>query len=226
MAAKEQNTLLHKNYYKILGIPANADEQLIKKAFRQLALKYHPDKSQNLNKDSAYFLLIQEAYKVLCNPEARKRYDTELWLSQKGTFFINELLSPKILIQQLERFATATLIQQQYTVLEDTKTAFLLDAISQDHINAVLPDITINECSTIVDYVIFIAKDLPKSFRDRVMDRLAEAFENIYPEVNFKIHLLQEQKKSSDWMDRNKIILFLAISLLLCLIMYWYAQKR
>jgi curved DNA-binding protein CbpA len=208
-----------------LGIPANADEQLIKKAFRQLALKHHPDKTQNLTSDNSFYLLLQEAYKTLSDPEKRKSYDTELWLSQKGTFFKNELLSPKILIQQLERFATATLIQQQYTVLEDSKTAFLLDALRIDHINAVLPDITISECSTIVDYVIFIAKDLPKSFRDRVMNRLAEAFEKVYPEVSFKIEIMQQQKKSGDWLERNKIKLFFAVGMLLCMIMYWYAQK-
>jgi curved DNA-binding protein len=64
----------YKDYYKILGVEHDASESAVKKAYRRLARKYHPD----LNKGSeaqARFQEISEAYEVLGDPEKRKRYD-------------------------------------------------------------------------------------------------------------------------------------------------------
>ncbi len=63
-----------KDYYEILEIPRNASEEEIKKAYRRLARKYHPD----LNKDPSAqekFKEINEAYQVLSDPEKRRLYD-------------------------------------------------------------------------------------------------------------------------------------------------------
>ena len=59
------------NYYKILGINKGASEEEIKKAFRRLAHKYHPDKGG----DEKKFKEINEAYQVLSNKEKRQQYD-------------------------------------------------------------------------------------------------------------------------------------------------------
>lgn len=61
------------DYYKILGINKNASQDEIKKAFRKLAQKYHPDKPGG---DEKKFKEINEAYSVLSNEQKRKQYDT------------------------------------------------------------------------------------------------------------------------------------------------------
>lgn len=64
------------DYYKTLGVAKGATGDEIKKAYRKLALKYHPDKN-NGNKDyEAKFKEISEAYAVLSDPEKRRQYDT------------------------------------------------------------------------------------------------------------------------------------------------------
>ena len=63
------------DYYKILGLPKNASEKDIKKAYRKLARKYHPDLNPNDKVAEKKFKEVNEANEVLSNPENRKKYD-------------------------------------------------------------------------------------------------------------------------------------------------------
>ena len=63
------------DYYKILGIPKNATEQEVKKAYRKLARKYHPDVNPNNAEAEKKFKEINEANEVLSNAENRVKYD-------------------------------------------------------------------------------------------------------------------------------------------------------
>lgn len=64
-----------KDYYKILGISPDATEEDIKRAYRRLALRYHPDKNPNDPHAEELFKEVSEAYGVLIDPIKRKRYD-------------------------------------------------------------------------------------------------------------------------------------------------------
>ena len=68
-----QKELAMENYYEVLGVSRDATQEEIKKAYRKLAKKYHPDSSGS-QKDKDRFSEIQEAYSVLSNPEKRKMY--------------------------------------------------------------------------------------------------------------------------------------------------------
>ncbi|MFI0431076.1 DnaJ C-terminal domain-containing protein [Mariniflexile sp. HMF6888] len=63
------------DYYKILGLPKTASEQDIKKAYRKLARKYHPDLNPNDKEAERKFKEVNEANEVLSNAENRKKYD-------------------------------------------------------------------------------------------------------------------------------------------------------
>ncbi|NQS90087.1 DnaJ domain-containing protein, partial [Patescibacteria group bacterium] len=65
-----------KDYYEILGVSRDANPEDIKKAYRQLAVKYHPDRNQDNSKESEEkFKEVSEAYKILSSPEKRQIYD-------------------------------------------------------------------------------------------------------------------------------------------------------
>jgi len=65
----------YKDYYKILGVDKKASQEEIKKAFRKLAVKYHPDKTKGDKSAEEKFKEANEANEVLGNPEKRKKYD-------------------------------------------------------------------------------------------------------------------------------------------------------
>ena len=71
---------MNKNYYDILQINQNASPEIIEKAYKTLAKKYHPDLQEENNKKEAEEMLkeINEAYEILSNPEKKALYDQNL----------------------------------------------------------------------------------------------------------------------------------------------------
>ncbi|MBI4651076.1 molecular chaperone DnaJ [Candidatus Desantisbacteria bacterium] len=66
---------IKQDYYELLGINKNASPDEIKRAYRGLAMQYHPDKNPNNNQSEEKFKLINEAYEILSDPQKRSYYD-------------------------------------------------------------------------------------------------------------------------------------------------------
>ena len=64
-----------RDYYEVLGVEKDADAKSIKKAYRKLAMKYHPDRNPDDAEAEAKFKEASEAYAVLSDEEKRSRYD-------------------------------------------------------------------------------------------------------------------------------------------------------
>src|SRR5512137_48551 len=68
--------MLSRNFYVVLGVPSNETSTGIRRAFRELALRYHPDRAGA--QGTEFFQEITEAYRVLSDPERRASYDDGL----------------------------------------------------------------------------------------------------------------------------------------------------
>lgn len=77
---------MNKDLYKILDCSPNDDINIIKKKFRKLSLKYHPDKNNN---DKEFFKLLNTAYKTLSDPDKKKHYDS-LYIKINNSTITNE----------------------------------------------------------------------------------------------------------------------------------------
>jgi curved DNA-binding protein len=66
------------DYYKILEVDKNASDEDIKKSYRKLAMKYHPDRNKGNKESEEKFKLITEAYRTLSDPQAKREYDNQI----------------------------------------------------------------------------------------------------------------------------------------------------
>lgn len=82
-----------KDYYKVLGVTKNSTESEIKKAYRKLALKYHPDKNPDNKSAEDKFKEVAEAYDVLGNKEKRAKYDKFGHAGMKGGVNMDDFFS-------------------------------------------------------------------------------------------------------------------------------------
>lgn len=64
-----------RDYYEVLGLQKGASEEEIKKAFRKMAMKYHPDKNPGDKEAEEKFKEVNEAYSVLSDPDKKSKYD-------------------------------------------------------------------------------------------------------------------------------------------------------
>src|SRR5258707_5948614 len=64
-----------KDFYEVLGVNRDASDDDIKKSYRKLAMKFHPDRNPDNPKSEAQFKEAKEAYEVLCDPNKRAAYD-------------------------------------------------------------------------------------------------------------------------------------------------------
>lgn len=67
--------MANKDYYEVLGLQKGASDDEIKRAFRKLAVKYHPDRNQGNAEAEEKFKEINEAYQILSDPEKKAKYD-------------------------------------------------------------------------------------------------------------------------------------------------------
>lgn len=103
-----------KNYYDILGVPENATNEEIKKAYRKLSLKFHPDKNENDAYFSDMFKNITEAYDVLIDPTQKSAYDQAIFHeANEDTLELDSLIVEAGQIIVAENNASASLLQRR-----------------------------------------------------------------------------------------------------------------
>ncbi len=95
------------NYYAVLDVSLQASQEEIKKAYRKLALQYHPDRNQDNRQAEQKIREVNAAYEILGDPEARKTYD-RLRLGHVGPMVSRgdeepeESVSPGVVLQRME----------------------------------------------------------------------------------------------------------------------------
>jgi hypothetical protein len=126
-----------KDYYNILQILPTASSEEIKKAYRKLALQYHPDTTNDTDVTSNTFLDIQEAYKVLSDTKKRQAYHYKRFYK---TYQQQANITPNMVLQQSINLAAFVAILDPYRIDYDKLTHQILQQLDVPIIRILLAD--------------------------------------------------------------------------------------
>ncbi len=208
------------NHYQTLQVAPTATMEEIKKAYRKLALRFHPDKAGSDESTLAAFRAIKSAYDVLINSKSRQAYHAKYFYHTtppKPTLTANELadkakalaafvrlLDPFRIDYDLLTLEIAQIVNPEAVrIFKNTKELFLIEGT----INSILA------CLALMPYKIGIP------FHAMLLS-ISENHAMLL--ISTKLQLKKQQR--IDWWQRKKPLLALVVALLICLLMYWAAK--
>ncbi len=176
------------DYYKTLEVAPSASYDDIKKSYRRLALKYHPDKNSGNFESHRLFTEINQAYRILSSEESRKRYDSTYRIRMRP-------VTPQVFLQKFRdirnfvssrgksKISQAALLRALTNLLSDSNIEYLSSKSNED----------INQ--RIVEEVLKCCDFLPSADVEKVTDRLL-LLSGSNKKITQKIHTYIENHKT------------------------------
>jgi molecular chaperone DnaJ len=214
-----------KDYYKTLQVHPAATEAVIKKAFRRLALQYHPDKNPGNAIAEAVFKEIQEAYEVLSNPLMREEYNYKRWYNRSiGKNFSEKALTPAAILANCKKLndylAGANWFQLDYSSLNH----YLHELISDETVALLSQYNHLSTNREIVLEVLKGAQPLPLTYASVIADKLRQ-FPGMDAAMQMKINdFIRLQKLRQRW-KKYQLPVIVIVTLALCWFIFWLAKQ-
>ena len=208
-----------KDYYATLRIPQGADALSIKKAFRTLAMEYHPDKRGENTENDHYFREIKEAYGVLSDPKLREEYHYQRWLEKSMGHQLDTFVQPA---QILQLFIKA---EQYISTTDGFKTDKMIlfnhvfNLFSHARLEAILSENNPTMEATTLQMALRMSSHLNLDGCLFMADHFKKMLKN-YPLEVIAWEKLLRKKKQEQRMDQLKIPLVLVLTLLICFLIF------
>ena len=208
-----------KDYYATLRLPQGADALSIKKAFRTLAMEYHPDKRGENAENDHYFREIQEAYGVLSDPQLREEYLYQRWLEKSMGHQLDTFVQPA---QILQLFIKA---EQYISTTDGFKTdktvlfTHVYKLFSHARLEAIISENNPDMEATTVQMAMRMSAHLNLEGYLFMADHFKKMLEKHPHEAKDWEKLLRKKKKEQR-MEQLKVPLVLALTLLICFLIF------
>ena len=214
-----------KDYYKILDIPPNAGPAEIKKSFRRLAMRYHPDKHDESHTAVAQFREIQEAYETLMDPLKKENYLQLRWYEQSMGRKLSDPrpMTSSTVLQDAVRLNRYVFTLNPFRIDSPGLLYYELQLLNDDAVSILKQE----NNSSLINELVRLMVASSRTFRFSDARKLADRLKLIITEDSVSLPLLDEflqtRKKQDRW-HKWKIVFFLAVTLLLCYIIYRAAR--
>jgi molecular chaperone DnaJ len=209
-----------KDYYQLLGLEPSATVQEIKKAYRQLALKYHPDKNAEDKYAATQFYEIKEAYEVLTNPSKKDKYLQQRWYEQSiGKRTKQQLITPETILKQaleLERYvAHLDVFRMDKIGLRD----YTLGLLSNDTVGKLIEFNETDINGSIIDSILRSLKPLPVIYIKQITERLYK-LAGTNNEQAMRIKKFEDSSNKKHQSEKYSVIAVVVITILICLFIW------
>lgn len=213
-----------KDYYEILEISPDSTEASVKKAFRNLAMRYHPDKNIGNQYATQHFREIQQAYEVLSNPVKRSEYDQKRWQS-KGSgnrFTAPTMVTPELLLLETLKISREIATMDVFRMDHQALNLTLEQLLNEKHLKLLLTAGHRETNKKLVHAVLSCLRPMPFIFIPSFAQKLAciAASDN---ELIIEIHAFVKEKRNQHLWDKYKGFVMILIALILSYLIYKFA---
>ena len=178
-----------KDHYRTLGVHTAASGEEIRKAFRKLALQYHPDRNQESPFAEGHFRELKEAYNVLGDEGKRRRYDDERWLLGMAAHKPGAgRLTPEWIAGEAGKLRQHMEQIDSYRMSHDALQAYVLLLLNDEHLAVVKEN---------KDATLQLVKD--------VLAAVDQLKESRLPSVIARLQMLSESSEELDSLINNAI---------------------
>ena len=211
------------DYYLQLGVAANASPEEVRKAYRALALRFHPDKAPQNPFAEAQFLRLKEAYEVLKDPVRRRRYDQERWLRGMPETIHRKIITAQSIIADARRLHAHVAQLGASTVNVSALQSLCLFLLSEAHLALFweAADSALNE--QLLKPILAVSVYLPAAQLLPVIAQL-EKLKPLSPEVQLELAAWLKTRQREARRLRLAPLWVLLLTLLLCL-MGWAVSR-
>lgn len=216
---------MNKDYYKILDIHHTANQQEIKKAYRQLAMKFHPDRNEGDPLAENHFKEVQEAYEILSHPGRRSAYNQLRWYrySNHRQYDNLPITSYSILhkCKALNRYISTL---AGFDINKFALNNYILQLLSESSLKLLIKENDKSSNEFIIKELLKSTYPLPlKSIKNiaTLLLRLAGDDRQTIEVINKYL----KYKKNSFYWSQYQPVIVLIISILLCLLIYYVSNS-
>lgn len=217
-----------KDYYHILRIRPTATISEIKKAYRKLALRYHPDKNPGDPITEAVFREINEAYDILSDVRRREHYhwqNPQYATRNVAKFQTGELLStPEAILQEAIQLNKMVAGMDPFRINRDALYFRLEQILSPYHLDLLVLENNRDTCRKIIQAIITGAKPLSYSLVNAICEKLKVLAGND-PECREAIVAFDKKQKRTAIWERSKIWIALLLTIILCLLIFFMTKQ-
>lgn len=213
-----------KDYYKLLELPPNAAIPEIKKAYRQLAFKYHPDKNPDNQFAAAHFKELHEAYSILSHPHKRRAYDQERWLAGMGSSIRRQqTVTPLTILDEVTNFGHHMQKIDTYRMSHQALQDYIFLLLSDSNMAILQKAADIDTNRQIIQTILHAISKLKYQYRVPVAAQL----QLLAQQDAFSLDMIQQDlfvHKKLHQREKYMPLLVIFIVLCLCIFMYLYVH--
>lgn len=202
--------MTQKDYYQILNVHPTCTMLEIKKAYRKLALQYHPDTNNNHPLLEEKFREIKIAYEILSNVESRKKYHSSVYFEN----YIKEVTNIHDILLKVVQLKNYVMNSNTDKIDQVLLLNYLLDLLSSSNVVIIMNSNNESIKNEIFESIILSSKILPYS----LFIKVSAILEKIFLAEYTTIELILKQKKRNEWWNNYKILFAVIAALLFCLL--------
>ncbi|MCE5320649.1 MAG: J domain-containing protein [Bacteroidales bacterium] len=217
------------DHYKLLGILPTATTEEIKKAYRQIALKYHPDRNSGDKNSEAFFIKATEAFKILSDPEQRENYDWECRKSQqtwnnhsqqqKRTEPKQEQkITPQVILSIVQSIKNKIIGIDKSQINKSALYNSLNNLLTDNNINLLISKSDTKTNKQIINEVLICCKALPYKYVEKLSFKLARLAGSDNETIQRIFSFNKKQKYWSYWTEYKGVAIIALVIIILLIV--------